>query len=218
MLCTSPGIITNCSSPPRLYERAARSLSLSLSFHILSAKAYSCILHCAWWKRYGFGILSSTSVEAVLQHKWFWITEEHIVPTPNLFCAHGRSQLTTTEKVLFLRRCGLQRIQKAHACWEERTTLWVAAWKKKIHFEPPLTTKTKEKTTKALLRFWFVFTSPVFQLFCVILKVITLTLCSGGTSVTTPIPQMRVILLHLNFKHLIKAFVWHGLKIQSQVL
>ncbi len=49
-------------------------------------------------KKIWLSALSSFSVEAILGYDWFWITEEYIVPTPNLFRAHGQMWLTTTEK------------------------------------------------------------------------------------------------------------------------
>lgn len=152
-------------------HRKPRKPSLSL----FSANAYSCIPHHTRWRRYGLCILPSYSAEAILQYDWFWITEEYAVLTQIRFCACRRTQLTNTEKVLLLNRC---RLQRKHMLVGKEEQL---CGKKKTAFRTSTHNKDHQGIVEVLL---------CLHISCLSAHLCNFKgLCSGGTFVTTQIPN-----------------------------
>lgn len=189
------------------------------SLSLFSANAYSHILHCARWRRYGF--CSPLRPSPPILWKWscsvtgFGLLRSALSPHETCFMpAERKTQLTNTEKVVFAQMQATNGASRHMFLGREEEFRELCLGKKTSRFQPSTWNKEWAQDHQGIVEILVCLNiSRPEQL-----ERLSLWLCAQEGHLQPPWSQMKSLPPHLKFKHLIKAFVWHGIKTQSQLL
>lgn len=164
------------------------------SLSLFSANAYSHILHCARWRRYGFcsPLRPSPPLQFCGSDPAVWPVLDywgaHCPHTKPVSCPQKEKLSWPTLRKLFLHRCRPQ-MEPVGTCFlEEKNNFVSYAWEKKKNIKISALNLQQRVSTRPPRHCWDFGLSQHFSS-CAALKVVALTPCSGGTSATALIPN-----------------------------